>query len=68
MDRSKWCDAHLGSLDEHHNGIANAPGYTVLEVYGMHISDTLPLAFIECGFQRFEPAEFGFRAFKAQAT
>jgi hypothetical protein len=63
-DREGWCDEILDSIDEHHNSYSHDPGYTVLDVYGVMLTERLRLVFAECEFTSFEQTEFGFRACK----
>lgn len=68
-DRESWCDAILDSVDEHHNSYSqDDPGYSVLEVYGIPITERLRPAFVEFGFSIFTPTDYGFRARKLQPT
>ncbi|MFM0645270.1 hypothetical protein PQR14_13145 [Paraburkholderia bryophila] len=63
-DRESWCDAILDSVDDHHNCHAYEPGYSILEVYGVSLTERLRLAFIALGFSAFTPTDCGFCARK----
>uniref|UniRef100_UPI003F490B94 hypothetical protein n=1 Tax=Cupriavidus necator TaxID=106590 RepID=UPI003F490B94 len=67
-DRESWCDAILDSADEHHNSYSQDPGYSILEVYGIPITERLQRVFVEFGFSIFTPTDYGFCARKLQLT
>lgn len=64
-DREDWCDAVLGSIEDHHDISQGNPGYSALEVYGTPLSERLRVAFAECGFSTFFESDYGFRAEKS---
>lgn len=63
-DRESWCAGILNTLDDHHNEFAQPPGYSVLQVYGIPISERLRAALALSGFSTFTPTDNGFRACK----
>jgi hypothetical protein len=67
-DRESWCDAILDSADEHHNSHSCNHGYSVIEVYGVSLTDRLRTVFVEFGFSIFMAADYGFFARKPQPT
>lgn len=67
-DRESWCEAILDSVDEHHNSHSCTPGYSVLEVYGISLTERLRPVFIEFGFSIFKATDYGFFARKHQPT
>jgi hypothetical protein len=67
-ERESWCDAILDSVDDHHNSHSCNPGYSVMEVYGISLTERLRTVFIEFGFSIFTATDYGFFARKHQPT
>ncbi|HGO6129737.1 TPA: hypothetical protein ACK3RK_008363 [Burkholderia cepacia] len=68
VDQESWFDAILNSVDEHHNCHSYDPGYSILEVYGITLTERLRSALVEFGFSVFSPTDSGFCARKLQPT
>ncbi|EKS9912568.1 MULTISPECIES: hypothetical protein [Burkholderia] len=68
VDQESWCDAILNAVDEHHNCHSYDPGYSILEVYGITLTERLRSALVELGFSFFSPTDWGFCARKPQPT
>ncbi|MEQ0777917.1 hypothetical protein ABLT15_37070 [Paraburkholderia tropica] len=66
VDRESWCDSILDSVDEHHNAYSGAPGYSILEVYGIPLTNQLQSTLVELGFSDFSSMNDGFCARKLQ--
>lgn len=66
VDRESWCDAILDSVDEHHNSYSGDPGYSILEVYGIALTNRLQSVLAELGFSVFTSMDYGFCARKLQ--
>ncbi|WP_321894208.1 hypothetical protein, partial [Burkholderia cenocepacia] len=59
-----WCDAILDSVDDHHNSRSGDPGYSILEVYGIPLTNRLQSVLVELGFSAFTSMDYGFCARK----
>lgn len=60
VDQESWCDAILNAVDEHHNCHSYDPGYSILEVYGITLTERLRSALVELGFSFFFAHRLGF--------
>ncbi|WP_155636028.1 hypothetical protein [Burkholderia stagnalis] len=61
-DPESWCDTTLDSVDVHHNSNSGGGGYSVLEVYGISLTERLHLACVELEFSVFTETDYGFCA------
>ena len=59
-----WCQAIVGTVDEHHDEASHDPPYTQLLVYGLQFNEELRPSFLELGFTRFNSTTYGFCATK----
>jgi hypothetical protein len=59
-----WCISVIADLDMPHNHYSHDPEYTVLEVYGVPLSQRIRERLEECGFVRFDKTSSGFIARK----
>ncbi|WP_157653645.1 hypothetical protein [Burkholderia ubonensis] len=66
VNRESWCDAILDSVDDHHNSYSGDPGYSILEVYGIPLTNRLQSVLVELGFSVFTSMDYGFCAHKLQ--
>jgi hypothetical protein len=60
-----WCEAIVGTIDQHHDEMSHDPAYSVLEVYGLEFNERLRSIFVELEFSLFEETSYGFRAIKS---
>lgn len=61
-----WCQAIIGTIDQHHDEASHDPPYAELLVYGLQFNETLRPGFAELGFTEFTNTSYGFRATKAE--
>jgi hypothetical protein len=54
----------LDTIDDHHGTYSANPPYTIIEVIGTGIGDTVKAKLAEFGFDQFEPTLQGFRAIR----
>jgi len=54
----------LDAIDDHHGTYSANPPYTIIEVIGTGIGDTVKAKLAEFGFDQFEPTLQGFRAIR----
>lgn len=52
----------LGTIDLHHGEYSSQPPYSILEVIGTSLNDTIKAALAEFGFNEFQSCGTGFRA------
>jgi len=58
------CLSIIGEIADHHGEYSHDPPLSVVEVYGMHLTERIRDGFAALGFPRFEPSVDGFVAFR----
>ncbi len=63
-----WLIGNFDTIDLHHGVYSADPPFTILEVFGTPISDSIQSLLGEYGFDTLEPSQLGFRAIRPLPT
>jgi hypothetical protein len=58
----------LAVVEEHHGEYSHDPPVSMIEVFGVGVTEQLAADFLELGFSRFDEIEDGFIAYREQTT